>query len=358
MVVKEGTKETDFNLTTIRNSETMLKRRPNQYKTDWKNNISYTVEKTQGVKNLTLTVSKSYKDFKGRVVELSSAKESTRVVNVVYDTIAPTGTIMIQAEKQPDGSYEVPSHEVKLDLTFEDENSGVEKVKVKEGNKEYELSPQEVAKGKVTIPWTLGLGKDGQVFMEITDKAGNTREVPSNKVTVSNIFVTGFDLTDVVNPAVNNFPANGYRWQFDGNHVHMIAGGNFSFNIYYGIGYVNPDRYIVSGEYQVTIIDGNKEVYRSDIIPYTQGFDENNSTGDAGFTATFTLPKVDKNGQPFNDGAKVYLSSTLERHEKANGKKLYATFENPNSGGNLIGVMGHYGGATSIDDMVRFNEKN
>lgn len=355
LTIEEGSKVTTKDLTQIDPTETLLSRRPNQYKADWGNDITYDVDKTQGLKKLNLTVSKSYTDFKGNRVDLSSDEATETVLNVVYDTEKPTGTVHIEANSKG----EVLSHEVTVDLSFKDEMSGVDTVRVYEKgtNKEYYLTPDEIKTGNVKIPWVLSLDKDGQVMMDVTDKAGNTATFESNKVTVSNIQVTGFDLTNVVNPAAD-FPDKGYSWQFDGNNVHMIAGGNFTFNIYYDLGFVDPNRFVVSGTYKVTMVDDNGVVYESADIPYKQGFDEDNSMGDAGFTATFTLPSKKANGEPFNDGTKVYISSTLKRVEKADGSTLTTKFENPNTIGNFIGVVGHYNGAMSIDDMVRFNEKN
>lgn len=363
LTIKEGTKVTPVDLTKVKSTETLLSRRPNLYKTDWGNKITYEVAHTQGARNLELVVTKSYIDFKGNRVDLSSDRVTKRVVNVIYDTVAPTGTVRILANAK----NEVSSHNVTLDLSFLDEMSGVAKVRVYEGNKEYTLTQAELKDGHFTLPWTLSMGKDGQVFMDVTDKAGNSATFTSNKVTVSNLQISGFTLTDVVNPTgpykdtngtIKEFPANGLNWQFNGNQVRMVAGGNFSFKLYYDIGFVNPNRYVVSGTYKVTLVEGTQTVYTSPDIPYTQGFNENNPSGDAGFSATFALPSVKSNGQPFNDGTKVYITSSLKRVEKADGSTINATFQSPNSSGNLIGIIGHYDGAMSMNDMVRFNEKN
>lgn len=357
LVVNEDGKSTNINLKGKEKAETLLNKRPNEYKTDWGENIPYTVGATPGVKKLDLTAIKTYNDFKGGTVNLKSSQIQTNVMNVVYDIKAPDGTVFIESEKQADGSYEVPSEKVNITVDFEDDISGVNEVRIFEGEKERKLTPSEISKGKITIPWTLSLGKDGQVSVELVDKAGNSRIIHSNKVTVSNIFVSGFQLTDVVNPLFD-FPVKGYTWQFDGNNVRMIPGGQFSFNIYYGLGYVDPNRYIVNGSYQVKIISGGQEVYRSERIPYKQGINQNDPTREPGFLATFDLPRKDINGKFFKSDAEVYITSTLERKEKANGKVLKATFENKDSIGNLIGVLGNNNGVNSIDELIRFNEKN
>lgn len=88
-----------------------------------------------------------------------------------------------------------------------------------------------------------------------------------------------------------------------------------------------------------------------------QGLDTT-TYGDVGFAKTFKIPSVDENRKPFKDGTKFSISSTLTSLDKTTGKTRVATFEEENSTGNLIDVLSHYGGATSIEEMVRFNEKN
>lgn len=385
LVIKESDKVENVDLRKKVPDDTLLKRRPNQIKADW-GQIPYEVEKRQGKREVELIVVKTYKDFKENRTELPSNQNTRYVVNVVYDTEKPNGTIAIQADKK----NEVSSHDVTLKLTFEDKHSGVEKVRVFEKdnpNKEYILTSEEIKSGSFTLPWTLSLGKDGQVSMEVTDKAGNISVFDSNKVTISNIQVSGFVLTDVVNPTgsykeggnITKLPPGGLSWQYDGNKVRMVAGGNFSFKMYYDVGYVDLNRYKVTGKYKVIMIHDGKIAYESEEIEFNpneqpvgeQFFNPEKDKPDnlraapwydGGFETTFTLPSAQTTGEhagePFKDGTEVYLSATLERYEKTDGTKLYTTFEQPGSDGNLIGVVGHYGGATSLDDMVRFNEKN
>lgn len=352
LTIKEGSTVTSYALPEIEHTSSMLERRPGKYKADWGSNITYKVGVKEGRRDLTISAIKHYEDFKGNAVQLSSSQLTNHVINVVHDSIAPDGKIKIKADE----NNEVPSHEVDLDLSFTDENSGVEKVRVFEGHKEYELTPNEIKAGKLTKPWTISLGKDAQVSMEVTDKAGNSKIFVSQKVTVSNIMVTGFELTDIVNPVVP-FPTDGYQWQFDGNEVPMVAGGNISFNILYNLGEVNHDRFLVEGDYNITIVDEGKIVYQSDPIKYKQGFDESLSN-DAGFMATYTIPNIDSESKPFRETAKIYISSKLKRTEKTSSKVMEATFENPNSQGNLIGTLGHYDGSSFMEDMIWFNEKN
>lgn len=386
LMIKEGSKVKNVDLTKFNHEETLLERRPNLIKADWGQRIPYELDKKQGKHEIELIVVKAYEDFKGNRTELPSNANSKHSITVVYDTEAPTGTITIRADEK----NEVRSHDVILDLTFSDELSGIEKVRVFEKdnpNKEYILTTEEIKGGSISLPWTLSLGKDGQVLMEVTDKAGNTAVYDSNKVTISNIQVSGFVLTDVVNPAgpykeggvITDFPSDGLSWQFDGTNVRMVAGGNFSFKIYYDVGYVDLNRYKVTGKYKVKMIHDGEIVYESEDIEFNPNeqpvgeqffnpevdiLDDLRAAPwyDGGFETTFTLPSVQTlgkhAGKPFKDGTEVYLSVTLEREEKADGTKLYTTFEQPGTDGNLIGVVGHYGGAMSLEDMVRFNEKN
>lgn len=382
LVIKEGSKSKSYSLNQYNPYQTILERRPNKYRFDYQNQIEYEINPVEGSRNLELIVGKSYRDFKGNVVKLDSNNLKRSNLTVMYDVSKPTGVITIQADEK----NEVRSHDVIVDLSFTDKYSGVESVRVfeKGTHKEYILTKEQIAKGKHTIPWTLSVGKDGQVFMEITDRAGNKAVYASNKVTISNLQVTGFTLTDVVNPsggyinpngAITQFPKNGLSWQFDGNNVRMVAGGNISFKIYYDVGYVDLNRYKVYGKYKITMVDNGKIVYQSDDIEFNtnekpigdQFFNKElhkpddertHSWYDGGFETTFTLPTVQPNGQPFNDGTKVYISSTLTRYEKADGSILTTTFEDPDSLGNLIGVIRHHNGAVSMSDFVRFREKN
>lgn len=345
-MIKEETKTTNINLSNY--SNTILSRKPNLYQIN--NQISYTVVKNVGARDIQLVAIKRYTDFKGNKVELPS----TKILKVVYDNVAPTGQIRIEA----DSRNEVRSPEVTLHLSFDDPASGVASVRIYEGTKEYYLTSEEIEKGEVTIPWTLNIGKDIQLFMDVTDKAGNKATFASNKVNIKQLEVSGFSLTDVVNPITKNtLPRN---WPYDGGEISMIPGGSFKFKLYYDTGYGDPSQFNVNGTYKITMVDPdtNKVLYESSDIKYTNSFDENNPTGNAGFIGNFNIPTFDKNKKVFKPGTKIYLSSTVNRVEKSDGTTITANFENKNSVGNLIGVIGTNKGISSMQGLVRFNEKN
>lgn len=355
LIFKEGKLTKTVDLTKTEPIRTLLERRPNKYRGDWKDFFVYEMEKTQGVKEIEIIAIKTYRDFKGNEVQLAS--NSAKKLRVIFDETPPTGTILIQSN----GKNEVESNEVELDLSFQDNLSGVEKVRVFEGNKEYYLKPNEITAGKAKLPWTLNVGKNGQVWMEVTDKAGNSAIIESNQVTISRLHVSGFALTEVVNPSAVNFLPR--YWQYDGTDISMIGGGSFSFDLFYNLGFVDPSRYQVIGSYQVTLVDpdSNEILYESENIPFkeSEAFNEDNEMGDAGFSATFTLPSKDKFGNAFEDNTKVYLSATITRVELADNETKVANFHNANTRGNLIGVIRkNVHGHASIDEMIRFNERN
>ena len=207
--------------------------------------------------------------------------------------------------------------------------------------------------------------------MDVVDRAGNKRTYESNDVIISNINVSNFKITDVVNPAIYASETFETReWPFNGEHVSMLAGSNFDFEIHYDLSDVNPNRYKITGEYRITIVDDGEEIYRSEPVPYHPNdhpSGEHHRKGDKDedghgyFATTFTLPSIDENDQPFSETAKVYISSELKRTEIADGTVITTTFENELSEyGNLIGILGHYGegGSVSIDDMIRFNQRH
>lgn len=365
LIIKEGNKTEFVDLTNVNHEDILLSQRPDFIKADWGKKIPYTIEKVEGNREIELTVIKTYEDFKGNVVELASSNNSAgrHTINVVFDTEKPIGTITIQT----DAEDEVFSSDVNLDLTFSDKGSGIKKIRVFETDnpyKEYFLTPEEIEKGSVTIPWSFGSGETGQVSMEITDRAGNITTVHSNVVKISKIQVTGFKLTKVVNPAgaysdgetITNLPEEGLDWVFNGNNVRMVSGGNFEFDIGYNIGTADPNRFNVESAYKITMVHDGVVVYESsDLKSLEQYF----KTGGGGFKGTFHIPSEYAPGKTFKDGTEVWLYAELSRIDSENPDAPVpkATFGNLGTRGQFIGVIGHYGGLSSIEQMIRFNEK-
>lgn len=356
LIVTESGKTKTYDLTKIDHTSTLLGRRPVVYLSDWEDNIKYQVEPIQGLRTLELEVIKTYKDFKGNTVQLSSGKDTRYVIRVVYDTEAPTGTIWIQSDNN-----EVLSRDVLIDLTFSDRTSGVKSVRVFDEEKERYLTEEQIREGKATIPWTLSRGKDAVVYMEVTDRAGNKAVFESNAVTVSNITIDDVRITRVINPAFyRNGNVNGIQPPYN-----MIPGGSFSFLVKYNLGYVDYSRFEVTGTYRIQIVDGNdpaKILYDSRQanggrdIPFTQKLSDGQ-----GFTATFPIPRyyVDSTGKEktFDTGDLVLLSVELKREEIATGKIL--TTNILPSGSNIM-VVGRIepGSGKFIDSYIRFRELN
>lgn len=356
LIVKEGSKTKTYDLSKLERTTTLLGRRPSIFRSDWEDHIQYTVQPTQGLREVELEVVKTYKDFKGNIVKLSSSKDTRYVLNVVYDTEAPTGTIHIQSDNN-----EVLSREVQIDLTYSDKTSGVKSVRVYDEAHERYLTAEQIARGRCTIPWTLAKGKDAVVYMEVVDKAGNRATFVSNPVTVSYITIDDVKMTKVINPA---FYRNGNITGFDPPY-YMIAGGSFSFRVTYSLGEVDYNRFNVTGNYRVQIADGDnpanilydsrKENGGSD-IPFT-----NVLTDEYGFSATFPLPRHYKdakgNEKMFEAGDMVLLSIQLKRTEIATGKVL--TTDTLPNGSNImiIGTL-NPGNGSFIDSYVRFKELN
>lgn len=349
LIVQEDGKSTTIDLTKIDHKTTLLGRRPNIYRSDWENNIQYKVQPIQGMRELALQVVKTYRDFKGNTVQLSSDKNSRYVINVVFDSVAPTGTIWIQSENN-----EVLSREVLIDLTYSDATSGVKSVRVYDDQHERYLTEEQVRAGKATIPWTLSRGKDAVVYMEVTDKAGNKATFVSNPVTVSNITIDNVTITKVINPATyKNGNVNGRSMPYN-----MIPGGSFSFKVKYGLGEVSHERFEVTGQYRVQIVDKDdlSNILYEETLPF-----ENRLSDGYGFSATFPLPRyyTDDAGseRAFETGDLVLLSITLKRTEIATGRVLTTDILPNGSNIMLIGKI-NPGGGSFIDSFIRFNELN
>jgi len=368
LIVEEGSKERTYQLEDYNPVQTSLQRRPDLFLLDYEDQINYTVDTTfEGPRDVVYNVIKSYTDFKGNTRHLPSIEASNHRVEVVFDVTKPTGNIEIQS----DDNGEVLTHDVLIDLSFYDQY-GVDSVRVYEGSNEYILTDSEVRAGRLTdLPWTLG-GSNRKVYMDVTDRAGNVSTFESNEVVISNIYVSGFELTDVVNPIVyrEEQPFVKKVWPYDGSTVSMLPGGNFDFSIYYNLTDVEPDPevFFISGKYQITIIDDGEVKYQSDEIQYKtddipvgERFDNQNEYGDEGFATTFTLPNVDINDEPFNRTAKVSLTSEITRERYEDGQVLTTTFESDLSDyGSLIGTFDHNepSDSVSIDDLIRFNHRH
>lgn len=356
LTITESGRKSTYDLTKIEHTTTLLGRRPAIYLSDWEDNIKYQVEPTQGLRTIELEVIKTYKDFKGNTVQISSAKDTRYVINVVYDTEVPTGTIWIQSDNN-----EVLSRDVLIDLTYSDKTSGVKSVRVFDEEKERYLTEEQIQAGKATIPWTLTKGKDAVVFMEVTDRAGNKAVFESNAVTISNITIDEVKVTKVINPA---FYRNGNVYGINPPY-NMIPGGSFSFLVKYSLGYVDYNRFEVTGTYRIQIVDGNdpakilydsREANGGKDIPFKETLAD-----DYGFTATFPIPRhyMDSNGkrQMFKTGDIVLLSMELKREEIANGKTL--TTDTLQNGSNIM-IVGRIepGDGYFIDSYIRFRERN
>ncbi|MFJ8528569.1 hypothetical protein [Bacillus sp. NPDC094106] len=251
--------------------------------------------------------------------------------SIILDKTNPYGTVSIN-----NGAIIVPSKQVDLSITLGDKLSGINKVKVIEGDKEY-IFPV-VPKENITIPWELSGDSNGQVTLLLIDNAGNVAKIESNKVLIANLNITEFELTNVVNPMEPAFKP--MTWAFEPQK--MIAGGNIEFAIYYDL---FSDEQVksssIEGNYTVEIV-GDDGYYYTSSTNYTSEL----PLPDKGFNAVTLIP----NDAPKN--AKVFLSSHLKAKLQTAKEEVILEDAFPDKNGKaLIGTVNGF-----IKDRIKFNE--
>lgn len=263
---------------------------------------------------------------------------------IYYDDILPYGNILIN-----DGADATNTRDVWLTLNFGDNESGVSKVRIIEGNNIYQF-PQ-VPTNPVKIPWTLNMGLTGQVTMEVTDKAGNVYTTQSNVINIITLKITGFKLNNVVNPLSFN-ASNPYvskTWPFAPQP--MLAGANIDYEIDYDLYDQGALSNKVNAYYTIEIIGDN---YKKEL---TGEYANHIKNPVLGFTNKIKIP----DDAPTN--AKVYLRSHVRAELLINdiynpgGTKTFEQikyFPGSEESKNEMALIGYVQG--NIQEALRFNE--
>ena len=258
--------------------------------------------------------------------------------NVITDTIFLDTTKPLAGIQINNGDSFSATRDVQLTLTYSDiAGSGVDKVKVIEGDREYTL-PAPTPDSPVTIPWTLDFGIVKTVSIVVVDKAGNVSNIVSDSIIVDKLTINQFTLEDVVNPLEFNkkHPFKPKVWAFEPQP--MISGGNITFSIDVKQA-VEPSVVVDKVDYKVEIVGEGG---------YHKAFVGGMRKAGNHYSETITVPK------DAPSGAKVYVIATAQR------KLLVSPFDVQTvyfPGGEdvsqkaLIGIVDG-----NIYDAIRFNE--
>lgn len=270
-----------------------------------------------------------------KTVYLKAVDSLGNVSNVVtddiyFDDVLPFGTIKIN-----NGAPLTNSRNVKLQLNFGDAHAGVKRVTIYEKDKSYTFPT--VPNSPTEIDWTLSLGVNGMVSMEVEDMAGNIYRTDSNTITIASLEVTQFRLINVVNPIdfPTSKPFSPLKWDFPPQP--MLAGANIGFDINYKLDLDDKTTSIVNSQYVIEVIgDG---YYKKIEMPYDSSILN-------GFKTEVTLPA------DAPEGAKVYVSSKLTATLTSNGESFKNEAFFPGKGEKaLIGVI-----KGNIKETIKFNE--
>jgi hypothetical protein len=286
------------------------------------NEVDWALSNGDGIKTVYVKVS----DTAGNI---SSVMTDT----IFFDTTKPLANIIIN-----NGDAYTPTREVKLTLSYSDiGGSGIETVKVIEGDKEYIL-PKPVPNSPTTINWTLDFGVSKTVSIVVVDKAGNISNIASDSIIVDKLTIKDFTLEEVVNPLEFNskHPFTPKVWAFSPQP--MIAGGNITFSIDVKSAF-EPNMVEDKVDYKVEVIADNG---------YHKAFVGTMRKAGNHYTQTITIPK------DVPTGAKVYASATAQR------KLLISPFDTQTvyfPGGEDVSQRAQIGVVSgNIYDVIRFNE--
>lgn len=219
----------------------------------------------------TIPLVNGYRNLYVRAYDNLGNVGATQTVEYVVDTIAPTGSIVIE-----NGEIYVPD-EITLTLQYKDVLngidglSGVEKIEIFDVGSNYSHTIENPTGNTLKVPWVLtsyeapdGLYK-AKVGLRIWDRAGNLTTVYSQEVVLMRIIVDEFYLTDVVNPKVygKNNPFKPLRYP-DIPSQPLLKKGSFSFDAEYTYPKVIPAGWKLNALIHVTYIDSNgKETVRT-----------------------------------------------------------------------------------------------
>lgn len=258
--------------------------------------------------------------------------------NVITDTIFLDTTKPLAGIQINNGDSFSATRDVRLTLTYSDiAGSGVDKVKVIEGDREYTL-PAPTPNSPVTIPWTLDFGIVKTVSIVVVDKAGNVSNLVSDSIIVDKLTINQFTLEDVVNPLEFNkkHPFEPKVWAFQPQP--MISGGNITFSL--------DVKQSVEPSVVVDKVDYKAEVVGAD--GYHKAFVGDMRKAGNHYSQTLTIPKDAPNG------AKVYVMATAKREllvSPFDVQTVYFPGGEDVSQKALIGIVDG-----NIYDTIRFNE--
>lgn len=192
-------------------------------------------------------------DYMGNIQTVTKS-----VANI--DKVLPTGSIRISK-----GEGKLPSEETTITFNYQDTLSGVSKVEVYDlDGSGRAITPYHVINNPSdsgrTTQWVLkpyddpnnSSIKKARVGMRITDKAGNTSTYTSQEVIIESIEITGFSLTNVVNPEVYNNKNPFVELHYPNIPVQkMLSGGSFDFKVKYRYSNTIPTTYKM--DYKATV---------------------------------------------------------------------------------------------------------
>lgn len=259
------------------------------------------------------------------------------------DTIAPTGGVVIG-----DGSEYATSKSTHLTLTYEDNFSGVEWIRIYDKGSDpanaYLIENPEGT--ELEIPWVLKPqtinGKQvGQVVMELVDRAGNKTTLTSQQVLVMDLTITDYTILNVINPKAFNAttPFKPMSYPSFGAQP-MMAGGDYTYEFSYNVdglaleptwrAVYSIDYEMVSPNYRYT----DQQVFKGEAI-------------DGHFSTTYTMPYA------LETGVNIYTSVRVDI-VNASGTIL-ASDRLPAQTGALMHI-GYVEG--NIRELLQFNEIN
>jgi hypothetical protein len=273
-----------------------------------------------------------------KTVYLKISDVAGNISNVITDTIFLDTTKPLANISINNGDAYSATRDVRLTLTYSDiGGSGVETVKVIEGDREYTL-PAPTPNSPVTIPWTLDFGVVKTVSIVVVDKAGNISNIGSDSIIVDKLTIKDFTLDDVVNPLEFNskHPFTPKVWAFAPQP--MLSGGNISFSIDVKKA---VDEEVVQDkvDYKVEVV-GDSGYHKAFVGTMRKAGDH--------YTQTITIPKDAPNG------AKVYVSATAQRKLLVSPYDIQTVYF---PGGEDISQKAQIGVVEgNIYDVIRFNE--
>lgn len=272
-----------------------------------------------------------------KTVYLKISDKAGNISDVITDTIFLDTTKPFANIAINNGDSFTPTRDVMLTLTYSDVGgSGVNKIKVMEGDREYTL-PAPTPNSPVTIPWTLDFGVVRTVSIVVTDRAGNVSNIVSDTIIVDKLTIKQFTLENLINPLVynKNKPFQEKVWAFEPQK--MIAGGDITFSMDIKQA-IDVDVVNDSIDYKVEVVGDS----------YHQAFTGEMRKARDHYTQTITIPKDTPNG------AKVYVTATAKRILNVSPydtQIVYFPGGEDASQKALIGVV-----EGNIYDAIRFNE--